>query len=234
AALQRDQSVGIGGAAGKAVGNAMAGFVDNDVFVQIPAPLRCRAREQKHLHPRGGTVWRRREIGVICPRTVLGIGLYAVVGQAAVAVVIDLEVARRLSKAVLVVNVVDDVVEDEQIHLGDVLVLQHGGLLRGIESKPAEIKAGSAVGTDWRAVGDVVGIPVEMGIDVGAPRVGEFRTGDAVGVMPAERRSGGIGRIRAEREGAILRALVGERNEVVGGVLDPIVQGYEAAGWGWG
>ena len=89
--------------------------------MMMPYPGRCRVAEwcseHVHLHPRRGAVGRRGEVGVVgaSAGAVLGVGLDGVVAQAAAAVVVGLEVARGRREAVLVMDVVENVVPVEQI-----------------------------------------------------------------------------------------------------------------------
>ena len=61
--------------------------------------------------PSGGVA----KLALLVPAAVLGVGLHGVVAQAAPAVVVHLEVARRLGEAVAVVDVVQQVVPVEQV-----------------------------------------------------------------------------------------------------------------------
>ena len=69
----------------------------------------------EHLHARALAVGRRAEVRVVGAAAVLRLGAHGVVAGAAAAVVVDLEVAARLVEAVLVLDVVDDVVPVEQV-----------------------------------------------------------------------------------------------------------------------
>ena len=64
---------------------------------------------------RGGAIGGRVEVGVVGVAAVLGFGVDLVVAEPALAVVVDLEVAGRLGEAVVVGDVVDDVVPVEQV-----------------------------------------------------------------------------------------------------------------------
>src|SRR5262249_59122839 len=122
----------------------------------------------------------------------------------------------------------------EQVDLGDVLVLLDGGLLRRVLGEAAEVQVGAAVGPRLPAqlvgVGDVVVVAVEVGVHVVAACVSELGAGDAVGVVPAERRGGRVRRGRLEGEAAVLRALVGPGGDVVGGLRGPVGLGHPRAG----
>src|SRR5262249_44359291 len=148
---------------------------------------------------------------------------------AAAAVVVDLEVAGGLGEAVLVVHVVQQVVQIEQVHLGGVLVLRDGRGLGQVRGEAAEVQGRAAIrarGAALVGVGDVVAVAVQVGVDVVAAGVGDLRPGDAVGVVPAERRGGRVGRVNDDGEAAVLRALVGRGDDVVDVVFDPVVLGH--------
>src|SRR5262249_59725851 len=111
------------------------------------------------------------EAEIVVRAAVLGVGQHGVVGRPAAAVVVRLEVARRLRETVLVVDVVGDVDGVEQVHLGDGLVLRDGRLLRGIEGEPAEVQGGAAVGAPRTGVRNIVVVAVEVCVDVVAAPV---------------------------------------------------------------
>ena len=114
-ALQGEQGAGVARAAGQAVRDAVAEFVDHDLAVQRAVAARRGEVEQVHLHPAGVAVRRGREVRVVGAGTILGIGLDRVVAQALAAVVGLLEVAGRLVEPVVEENVVDDVGQVEQV-----------------------------------------------------------------------------------------------------------------------
>src|SRR5690606_36027854 len=144
-----------------------------------------------HLHARVLAVRRRGEVGVVGARAVLGLGLDVVTAQAAVAVVVLLEVAARLVEAELIGHVVDDVVEVEQVgHRGRAIGRRRlGQIEREVEDEAATAVRAAA------GVGRVVGVGVGVGMGVVALGGRELGTGGTVGVVPAERRRRGVLRV---------------------------------------
>src|SRR5690606_24997235 len=128
------------------------------------------------------------------------------------------EVARRLVEAVLVLDVVDDVVPVEQVDhrrravVGRRLVEVDGG---GEDQRRAAARAAACVRR-------VVGVGVGVGVDVVALGVGELGAGGAVGGVPAPGggaggRRGAAGHVRIDHRGA---AVGGRRRRGVARVLD--------------
>ncbi len=155
---------------------------------------RARGRPLEHLHARVEAVRRGGEVGVVGARAVLGVGLHRVAADAAVAVVVFLEVAGRLVEAVLVAEVMHDVVPVEQIHDGRFEV---GAAVRLVGRIVGVVEGqGTGAGAGRPAAAGVVVVAVVLGEDVVAAGVGEVGRVVAVGVVPAEGRSDRIGRAR--------------------------------------
>src|SRR5690606_2948564 len=112
--------------ADEAAGVAVAVLVRDDAVVEVAVALWAREAPQVHLHARALAVDGRDEVGVVDTTAVLGLGADVVVAEAAVAVVVDLEVPRRLVPAVAPEDVVDDVVPVEQVGDGGLAVGARG------------------------------------------------------------------------------------------------------------
>jgi Asp-tRNA(Asn)/Glu-tRNA(Gln) amidotransferase C subunit len=70
---------------------------------------------KEHPHRAGTTIRRSGEVSVVCPGATLHRNRNAVIGSAALAVVVRLEVERRLGEAVSVCDIVDAVDDVERV-----------------------------------------------------------------------------------------------------------------------
>ena len=183
------QARGGGRATGQPVRDAVPVLVHDHAVVEVGVAGGGREGPHEHLHPGSQPVGRGGEVGVVGAAAVLGLGLDRVVAERAVAVVVDLEVARRLVEAVAVEHVVGPVV-------GVVEVRDRRRPVRrrrlGQVQREVEDQAGASVRRAAR-VGQVVVVEVGVGADVVADRVRVLRARDAVGVVPPERRRAGRG-----------------------------------------
>src|SRR5215213_6088645 len=84
--------------------------MEHNIAINRTIAVRIGCGEQKLLHAWTRTVWRRREVCIVCSRAVLGFRSNGVVADTAAAEVVYLEVARCLRKAEVVREVVHDVV----------------------------------------------------------------------------------------------------------------------------
>ena len=89
------QAADVAGPADQAVRDAVAVLVDDDAVVEVAVPSGVGLVPDEHLHARALAVGRGEEVGVVDAAAVLRLGPHVVVAQAAAAVVVDLEVARR-------------------------------------------------------------------------------------------------------------------------------------------
>src|SRR5688572_25446209 len=96
--------------------------MEHNIAINRTIAIRSGRGEQKLLHARTRTVWRRREVCVVCSRAILGLRANRVVSGTATAEVVYLEVARCLGKAKVIREVVHDVVVVKKIR-------HHSGLL---------------------------------------------------------------------------------------------------------
>jgi len=190
--------------------------------VQVAIEVRVLGGPDVHAHARALAVRRGSKVGVVVAGAVLGVGLDGVAAEAAVAKVVLLEVARHLVEAVLVEDVVDDVVPVEQVGDRSVNVLlrvlrevdrvvegQRGAAVRAVVVLPAAAAAG----------------PVLLGPDVVADGGGE-RVAVAL-VVPAEGRGLAGGRVHDDRARAVIGVVDADRVDVVRGVVDPVVDGLD-------
>ena len=236
AALLGIQCVGVGRAAGEAIGNAVAKLVDDDAVVEVAVAARVRERELVHLHARREPLGGGRHVSVVGRAgigRVLGVGLEGVAADSQPAVVPDLEVPGDLVKAVAEVNVVSHVVGIEEIHDSCVFVLCRGGSPRGVERVTAEVEARTPGGPTAR-VGHIITVAVQVSMGVVAASVGEFSPRDAVRVVPAKRRRHGIGRVVDGRETAVVHVFGGQFQTAIGRMVHPVMEGCEFARRGIG
>ena len=93
-------------------------FVDDDAVVQVTIPVWVGIVPAEHLHPGGRTVRRSTKVGIVHPRAILGVGLDWVswLGRrSSLAIIILLEIAGLFVEAVLVGNIMDEVVPVKEI-----------------------------------------------------------------------------------------------------------------------
>ena len=108
----------------EAVGDAVPVLVDDDPAVEVAVAYRRLAGPEVHLHPRAAAVrGGGGEVGVVRAASVLRLRLDVVAADAAAAVVVHLEVPRRLVEPVAVQDVVDDVVPVEEVGDGRVPIV---------------------------------------------------------------------------------------------------------------
>ena len=176
----------------------------------VDQPAACLV-PQKHLHAAVGAVGGSREIGIIGTAAVLGFCEYIVIALAAVSVVVLMEVARLLVKTIGIGKVVHDVVHIKQLSHGCVFVGRR--FLRSVVKREIENQVGAAVGAG--AVGRIVGICINIGVDVIAAGKRKLWPRSAVGVVPAKRRSLEIVRIDYQFARAVNRAFNGDGKYVV-------------------
>ena len=170
----------------------------------------------EHLHARVGAVRRGGEVGVVGAGAVLGVGIHRVTAGAAAAVVVLLEVTGGLIEAVLVKEIVDDVVPVEEIDDRRVLVVDRA--LGEVEGRQ-EVEGGATVGTE--AAG-VVAVTVFLGGHVVTAGIGKLRTRHTVGVVPAEGRRSGVGRVGLDGARTVVRALFRNSKRLVGLPAHPV------------
>ena len=139
-------------------------------------------------------------VGIVGAAAVLGFCLNVVIALSAIAIVIDLEVATGLIKTILVPYVVHDIVPEEQVGDGGILIASR--LLVQVEREVKD-EVGTAVGAE---TGSVVVVTVFICVNIVATGNGEFSTGLAIGVVPAKRRGVGIGRIDLQGAGTVVGA----------------------------
>src|SRR5687767_5789560 len=89
--------------------------MEHNIAINRTIAVRSGRGEQILLHAWTKTVWRCREVCIVCSRAVLGFRSNGVVSETATAEVVYLEVARCLRKAKVVREVVHDVVEVKKI-----------------------------------------------------------------------------------------------------------------------
>ena len=209
----------------------MTELVEDDADVEVAVAGRVRQVEDVLLHPRGPAVRRRGEVGVVAiavVEAVLRVRLDGVAAQAAVAVVVGLEVPGDFVEAVHVVHVVGEVDGGEQVDLRDIRVLDGFSIQRRVEEEAAEIEEQTPVGAHlatFGAVRHVVVVVIQLGVDVVAASVGVFREcGIAVVVVPAVGRGERVVRVDLHGETAVLRVFVRRRDHVVNRVFRPVDQ----------
>jgi hypothetical protein len=226
------EAVDVRRAAGEAVRDAVAVLAHDDGVVEVAVHVGRGVRPDVHLHAGvaaegaaaavGGGV----EVGVVRAGAVLRLRHHAVLvaegaaGAGAAAVVVLLEVPRRLVEAVLVHQVVDEVVPVEEVRDGGRPVGR--GRLREVQ-REVERQRGPAV-RDARRVRGVVVVGVGVGVDVVAAADGELGPGRAVRVVPAVRRGDGVLAARdhdagvgGRERGGVVRALDGAVVDAVRG-----------------
>ena len=165
-------------------------LVHDDVGVERAVHVRVGVRADVHLHPRARAVRGRHEVGVVAAGVelvadvgaALHLGVYGIARGPAAAVVVGLEVPRRLGEAVAVEHVVDDVGEVEKLRGGGVGVGR--GVLREVQ-REGERERGAAVRRGVGGVGRLVVVAVHVGVGVVAARGGELGARGPVGVVPA-------------------------------------------------
>src|SRR5215213_857042 len=89
--------------------------MEHNIAINRAIAIRSGRGEQKLLHARTRTVWRRGEVCVVRSRAILRFRSNGVVSGSAAAEVVYLEVARCLRKTKIVREVVHDVVVVEKI-----------------------------------------------------------------------------------------------------------------------
>ena len=172
----------------------MAVLVHDDAVVEITVQVGRGRRPHVHLHAGTASVWRCREVGIVGAAAILRLGAHIVIAHTAAAVVVHLEVTSRLIEAVLILNVVNDVVPVEQVRDGSVPVGRRGG---GQVERERAVERRAAVGLGDRRC--VVAIAVLIRVDVIAAHDGVFRAGHPVGVVPPEQGGHRMGRINHRR-----------------------------------
>ncbi len=196
----------------------MAVFVSNYPAVHVTVAIGIGRRPFEHLHPGCRTVCRRTEIRIIDTAAVLGIGLNCIAPKTAEAVIVRLKIACGGRKPILVVNVVEDIVPVKEVGHGRNGILQRRQ--RRVE-RSVKVERGSAVRAR-SGIGYVIGIAVEMGIDIVTSRIGKFSSGDAVRIVPAKGRSRRIRRIGNRPNKSVIRMLTRHRHNCIGFAVDPI------------
>ena len=176
----------------------MAVLVGDHAVVEVAVARGRRSVAQVNIRmrgrcPSGGVAKLALQLPAACARD-----MDVVVAEAAVAVVVDLEVAARLVEAVLVEHVVDDVVPVEEVrHRGRPVGAGRSGQVDGEVAQQAR----AAIGLGARRGRRVVAVAVLPGVGVVAAVDGELGTGDTVGVVPAEGRGHGVLGIDEQRSG---------------------------------
>ena len=172
------------------------------------------AGPQEHLHPRRaagrGRLDRRREVGVVRPAPVGCLGAHVVARGAAAAVVVRLEVARRLVEPVPPHDVVEDVVRVEEVRDDGIAVV-----LRVLVQIGREVERQARAAVCVAEVRRVVVVLVEVGVDVGAAGDGELGAWRPIGVVPPEGRRRRVGRIRHEPARRVVGALLRDVEDAV-------------------
>ena len=178
-------------------------------------------RPEVHLHPRHAARTRRRlgrrpEVGVVRAAAVGSLGPNVVAAESEAAVVGGLEVPGRLVHPVAEEEVVERVVREEQVRDDGVAVVLRMLVQVGGE---VEVETGPAVRVEAH-VGGLVVVLVEVRVRVVPLRVQELGPGDAVRVVPAERRRDRVGRVVHEVARPVVRALQRELERPVARAVD--------------
>ena len=116
------QAVHVGRTAHQAVADPMRVFVRYNAIVYVAIAVRCGIGPHVHLHAGRAALCRRGEVGVVRSAAVLCVGQHVIIAGATPAIVVALEVAAGIIEAVLVPDVVHQVVPVIQVRDGGVLV----------------------------------------------------------------------------------------------------------------
>ena len=178
------------------------------------------AGPEEHFHDSLEAVGGSAELSIIRASAIVGIRHNRIAADASPAIIVDLEIPAVFVKAVLVEEVVGDVVPIEKVRdRGRLIGRGRKASIEGeIENEPGPPVRAKAAG--------IVGIGVLLGVHVVAPGIGEFRSGDSIRIVPAVgRRDGRVDEGRGR--GDDMRSFVGSQDRCrpenpVGFVRDPI------------